>query len=91
MKKLTSEKLLMIALIVVVITALFANRGFRNLIGHYKEIGQLKNERAQLAARNAKLKREIYLLEHDQSYVENIARKELGVVSKDEYEYRFKK
>ncbi len=61
------------------------------MIRKYQEIDRLKKERFEIERKNAKLKREIYLLEQGGTYIENIARRELGVISKDEVEYRFKK
>ena len=91
MKSPQSEKLFLISAVAVIVIFLFVNKGFRNLVGHYREISWLKRERVELQEKNAKLKREIYILENEDSYIENIARRELGVISKDEVEYRFKK
>lgn len=82
----------MVLLIVsVTVGFLFANNGFRSLVTHYNEVVKLKKDLSELERRNTKLKREIYLLEKEDSYIEDIARRELGVISKDEVEYRFKK
>ena len=51
----------------------------------------MTDELQQLKKENALLKKEIYLLEEDPSYIERIARKELGLISADEVEYRFQK
>ena len=91
MKNARMEKILTIVFVAAVLIFLFGNKGFRNLVRSYREVSRLKNEFADLEKRNSKLKREIYLLEKEDSYIENIARRELGVISKDEVEYRFKK
>ena len=61
------------------------------MIRRYWEIHNLKNEIAQLKKENSLLKQQIYLLEEDASYIERIARKELGLISSGEVEYRFEK
>ena len=70
---------------------LFANPGFRKMIRRYWDLNRLAGELQQLKKENALLKKEIYLLEDDPSYIERIARKELGMISPDEVEYRFEK
>lgn len=68
----------------------FGNDGFRKLIRRYWEIHTLKVEMVQMKKENALLRREIYFLEEDSSYIERIARKELGLLAVGEVEYRFK-
>lgn len=76
---------------VVLVLFLFGNSGFRKMIQRYWEINRLNASLEQLKKENSLLKREAYHLEHDPSYIERIARRELGLVSQDEVEYRFKK
>ena len=45
----------------------------------------------KLKKENVLLRREAYMLEKDPSYIEHAARRELGLVSEGEVEYRFKK
>jgi len=61
------------------------------MIRRYWEIHKLQNEIVQLKKENTLLKQQIYLLEEDTSYIERIARKELGLISAGEVEYRFEK
>lgn len=69
----------------------FAGRElYRNFIVYDMNIRKIKNELVSLEKKNIKLKQEISLLEKEDSYLEQLARKELGVISKDEVEYRFK-
>jgi len=91
MNGISKEKALVIIIVAGVLIFLFANKGFRSLVSHYNEVSNLKQELSALEKRNIKLKREIYLIEKEDSYIENIARRELGVISKGEVEYRFKK
>lgn len=80
-----------IALGVIVLLFLLANPGSRRLIRRYWEIYKLNGELQQLKKENSMLKRNIYLLENDASYIERIARKELGLIAPGEIEYRLKK
>ena len=91
MKNARMERILTIAIAAAVLISLFGNKAFRNLVSSYREVAKIKADLSGLEKRNTKLKREIYLLEKEDSYIENIARRELGVISKDEVEYRFKK
>ena len=76
---------------ILVFIFLFTNPGFRKMIRRYWEINSMASELQQLKKENALLRKEIYLLEEDPTYIERIARKELGLVSPGEYEYRFDK
>lgn len=86
-----SSKTIYIIISVIVVVFLFANSGFRRLVRRYWELYELKGELSQLEKENQLLKREVYLLENDSTYIERIARKELGFIAPGEVEYRFKK
>ena len=77
--------------IIAVLLFLCINAGSRKMFRRYWDIKRLTNELVQLRKENALLKNEIYLLEEDPSYIERIARRELGLISPDEVEYRFDK
>jgi cell division protein FtsB len=77
--------------IVALILFLLANGGSRTMFRRYWEMHRLRLELEQLKKENALLRKEAYFLEEDSSYIERIARKELGLVSSGEVEYRFKK
>ena len=85
------KKTVYIILGVVFLAFLLFNSGSRKLVRRYIDMYKLKGEIAQQKRENGILKKEIYLLENDQSYMERIARKELGLVAPGEVEYRFKK
>ncbi|HBU69668.1 MAG TPA: hypothetical protein DEE98_04720 [Elusimicrobia bacterium] len=75
----------------IVLLILFGNSGFRRLVRRYWEINKLQGMIVQLKKENVLLRKEVYLLEKDPSYIEHIARRELGFVARGEVEYRFKK
>ena len=70
---------------------LFLNEGARTVVRRYWELHTLSFRLEQLKKQNSTWRREIYLLEHDVSYIEYTARKDLGLNSPGEIEYRFKK
>ena len=81
-------------LVFVVITALLTIFGNRGLIRVYK----LSKERDSLKAYNGKIKtendalgEEIQRLKTDNKYIEMIARKEMGMIGKNEVVYQFEK
>jgi cell division protein FtsB len=76
---------------VLLLGILFGNAGFRTMVRRYWELGKLEKELDTLRKENLLLKREVYYLEGDSSYIERIARRELGLISPGEIEYRFKK
>jgi cell division protein FtsB len=90
MKKLEGRTVLIVVL-VLVLGFLFGNSGFRNLVRRHLELRKLRSIKDQLRKENVLLKKEIYLLENDETYIERIARKELGLISNGEVEYRFNK
>jgi cell division protein FtsB len=75
---------------VVLCLIIFGSGGFRAMVRRYWEIHTLELERERLKKENVLLQREIYYLEEDSSYIERIARKELGLLAPGEVEYRFK-
>ncbi len=77
--------------IVGVSVFMLANAGARKIYQRYGEQKRLSAELEQLKKENVLLRKEIYFLETDPSYIEKMARRELGLVSQGEIEYRFKK
>jgi cell division protein FtsB len=80
---------LKIILLIALVFFLFGNSGFRKMIRRYWEMHRLKTRLTELVKENTVLKKEIYDLETNSSYIERMARKELGLISSDEVEYRF--
>lgn len=86
-------KLLKVVLPIVIITGLLTVFGERGLVKAYR----LTTERDDIRAKVEKLKREnqylrgeLTSLRSDRRYVENIARKDLGLVREGETVYRFR-
>jgi cell division protein FtsB len=55
----------------------------------YQEQADLKNQVAELKAKNQKMQQQIEDLKYDPLAIERIAREELGLVRQDEKVYRF--
>lgn len=72
--------LLLLAAIVLVIDALFGDRGFIETMRARQEYGRLAESIARLKADNARLREEARRLREDPTAVEELARKELGLV-----------
>lgn len=67
----------------------FGERGLLRINDLKRELRQVEEKSAELQAANDKLRQEVALLHSDRSYLERIARKELGLVKPDEVIYRF--
>ena len=76
------------------IMALLITFGNRGAVDNYlmnKRLSQLKTENDLLASQNKELEGEILLLRSNPSYIESIARNELGMVKKGDVVYRLSK
>lgn len=67
----------------------FGDRGFIHLYRMNKERQVYLKKIDKLEATNKKLMNEIKKLRNDRDYIESTARKELGLVKKDEVIYKF--
>jgi cell division protein FtsB len=64
------------------------NRGFRNLVGNYREYRRLKAEKNRLELQSEGLKKQLKEV-GEKPAIEQAARKELGLIRPEETEYRF--
>lgn len=78
--------LLLMALLIT-----FGNRGFVDNYLMSKRLAQLKSQTVEITAENNELRKKIILLRSDVSYIEMIARNELGMVRKGDIVYRWAK
>jgi cell division protein FtsB len=80
---------LVVFLLLMALLITFGNRG---LVDNYlmsKRLAQLKVVNNGVAAENNELKKKIVLLRSDLTYIESLARNELGMVKKGDIVYRF--
>jgi len=79
---------LVVFLLLMVLLITFGNRG---LVDNYlmsRRLAQLKSQGNEMTSENNELKNKILLLRNDLTYLETIARKELGMVKKGDIVYR---
>ena len=67
----------------------FGEKGIFNLLRLRKEVARIQERNLKLEEENQKLKEEVKRLQSDKRYIEEIARKELGMVKEGEIIYRF--
>ena len=89
-KKLYLSPLLIIIAIIALLT-IFGDRGLIRIYKLSKERDSIKTYNEQIREENASMKDEIHRLKTDDKYIEIIARKELGMVGKNELVYQFEK
>jgi cell division protein FtsB len=69
----------------------FGNGGFVDNYLMSKRLAQLKSQTDEITIENNELRKRILLLRNDVSYIEAIARNELGMVKKGDIVYRWAK
>jgi len=70
------------------IVALLGNRGFRSLVKNYMEYRRLEHSQRELKTEQVSLEEKLKKARTGE-FVEQAARKELGLARAGEYEYRF--
>lgn len=75
----------------MLLLVVFGENGLADLRLLKLERDRLLQKNAELVRENLTLYREIERLKNDPEYLENVARKELGVVAKDELVFKPKK
>ncbi len=81
--------LIIIFLLILGSLTFFGEKGIFNLLRLRKEVARTKEKNSELEAENQRLKEEIKRLQSDKRYIEEIARKELGMVKEGEIIYQF--
>ena len=82
---------LVVFLLLMALLITFGNRG---LVDNYlvsKRLAQLKSQSNEITTENNDLKRKILLLRNDLTYIETLARSELGMVKEGDIVYRLVK
>jgi cell division protein FtsB len=67
----------------------FGNRGLMDNYMMEKRLSSLKKENQEIARVNNQLKNTVILLKDDLSYIETVARNELGMVKEGDRVYQF--
>ena len=85
----TKTQGVLISIAIIILAALFffiivSEHGLADLIYLKREQGKLVEENERLTRENHSISIEIDRLKHDPEYIENVARKELGMIGQDE-------
>ncbi|MCX5784078.1 MAG: septum formation initiator family protein [Elusimicrobia bacterium] len=72
----------------IIILAVLSSRGLRNLVKNYLEYRRLEHRQIELKLERIQLKENLKIVK-DGAYIEQAARKELGLARTGELEYRF--
>jgi cell division protein FtsB len=67
----------------------FGDRGILHLVRLQKELNRIKDVNTKIEEENQKLREEVRRLRNEKRYIEEIARKELGMVKEGEIIYQF--
>jgi cell division protein FtsB len=67
----------------------FGERGILHRLRFQKELARIKEANVKMEEENRKLKEEVRRLQTERKYIEEIARKELGMVKEGEIIYQF--
>jgi len=67
----------------------FGDKGIMHLLRLQKEWGRIKEANVKIEEENRKLREEVKRLQYEKRYIEEIARKELGMVKEGEVIYQF--
>jgi cell division protein FtsB len=82
---------LVVFLFLMALLITFGNRGIVDNYLMSKRLAQLKLQNGMIVVESDELKRKILLLRSDLTYIESIARNELGMVKKGDVVYRLSK
>ena len=83
-------KLAILIVLLILGVAMFGEKGVMRLVKLMRERENLSAEVKQLKEENERLNKEIQALRSDHKYLEQLARKELGMVREDEVVYQFR-
>lgn len=88
----SNRRYLFVFILFVLAVSVFAVFGEKGLLDAYhlkSELSQIQGYNTKIQGVNAELTEEISLLENDNRYIAFIARKELGMIGRDEVLYKF--
>ena len=91
MKKKRLLLLILISLLILGLLTFFGEKGILHLLHLQKELVRIKEKNIKLDEENQKLREEVKNLQSDKRCIEEIARKELGMVKEGEIIYQFEK
>jgi cell division protein FtsL len=89
---LRKKRLLLLIISVILILGFltfFGDKGILHLLRLQKELVRIKEMNIKMEEENRRLREEVRRLQHEKRYIEEIARKELGMVKEGEIIYQF--
>ncbi|OGP63257.1 MAG: hypothetical protein A2169_08435 [Deltaproteobacteria bacterium RBG_13_47_9] len=89
MKKKRLFMLVLFSLLTLGLLTFFGEKGILHLLHLKKELARIKEANVKVEEENRKLQEEVRRLKHEKRYIEEIARKELGMVKEGEMIYQF--
>jgi len=81
--------LLLCLLLIFGFFTFFGEKGVLHLLRLQKELAKIKEMNIKMGEENQRLKEEVRRLQYEKRYIEEIARKELGMVKEGEIIYQF--
>ncbi len=82
-------RFLALFMLLVFLGIAFGDRGLLDNFKMRRELSVLKEENQKITKLNTELRRTVSLLKEDLSYIEKVARADLGMVKRGEIVYRF--
>jgi cell division protein FtsB len=89
MKKKRILLLILSLLLILGLFTFFGDKGIIHLLHLQKELNRIKEMNVKMEEENRNLREEVRRLQHEKRYIEEIARKELGMVKEGEIIYQF--
>lgn len=77
-----------VILLTILLMAIFGEKGLTDLYRLKKELANIVEKNERIGRENRLLLHEIDRLKNDLSYVESVARKDLGFISKEEFVFQ---
>ena len=89
MKKRSFFLLILVLCLILGLLTFFGDKGVLHLMRLQRELSRIKEESRKVEEENQKLREEVIRLQNEKRYIEEIARKELGMVKEGEIIYQF--
>ena len=89
MKKRRLFLLVLSILLILGFFTFFGDKGILHLLRLKKELVRIQEANTKMEGENQRLQEEVRRLQHEKRYIEEIARKELGMVKEGEIIYQF--
>jgi cell division protein FtsL len=81
--------LILVSFLILGFLTFFGEKGILHLLHLQKELARIKEANIKVEEENQRLREEVRRLQHEKRYIEEIARKELGMVKEGEIIYLF--